>query len=478
MKEEKPMTLFLLSAGMELSWIYAWATYLTLSFLHRSFPFPETLGMFLLASVLTALPQGRGWRVIEIAGLHFSGFVLAGLRMVYVFFGDPSHPFTNPAWLAQFLNKSRSPLEWVILFFVAFWCLFLWVRGVGLVRKPFRYRTLTSRFDLGLAAFFLLFFTKLLVKVKGGFMMEEDVSLFMVFSFLLFGLLGLAMARNPSEERKDFLPSFKGLGMILSFTLTILLVGSGLILFFRPYLSTLAEGAYQGVQMVARPMGWVLVSVLRWMFFRGIHRPEEALPLPQEGAPGPSISTPETGAWFELLEKVIGWGLVGLLGMALVAALGVGLYFVIRFLLSKTSPSPKKDALWRFIPSGWAWLKAFFARLRRRVFQGRRGPAGAIHFFQDLLVWGRRSRTGRLQSETALEYGRRLKSRFPSLRREIDLIVTEFHQEVYGGFPLSHGRRVELRAALRCLQNPRHWPSRLKYWLREEDHLDGSPPSL
>lgn len=477
MKEEKPVTLILLSAGMELSWIYAWATYLTLSFLHRSFPFSETLGIFLLASVLAGLPQGRGWRVIEIAGLHFCGFVLVGLRMVYLFLADPSYPFTNPAWLAQFLNKSRSPLEWVLLLFIAFWCLFLWIRGVGLVRKPLSYRTLTSRFDLGLAAFFLLFFTKLLVRVKGGFTIQEDVSLFMVFSFLLFGLLDLGMARNQSEDRKDFLPSFKAVGMILSFTLTILLVGSGLILFFRPYLSGLAEGAYQGVQMVARPMGWVLVSILRWLFFRGIHRPEEAVAPPQEGAAGPLTSTPEPGGWFELLEKVIGWGLVGLSGMALLAALGIGLYFVVRFLLSKTPRSPKKDALWRFIPSGWAWLRAFLARLRRKVFQGKRGPAGAIHFFQGLLVWGRRSGTGPLQSETALEYGRRLKSRFPSLRREIDLIVTEFHQEVYGGFPLSETRRVELRAALRCLQNPRHWPSRLKYWLREEDHRDGSPPS-
>lgn len=476
MKEEKPLPLFLLSAAMELGWIYAWATYLSLSFLHRFFPFPETLGMFLLASALTVLPQGRGWRIMTIVGIHLCGFVLAGLRMVYRFV-EPSYPFANPAWLVQFLNKSRSPLEWVVLFFVTFWCLFLWVRGVGLVRKPYSYRTLTQRFDLGVAAFFLLFFTKLLVRVKGDFTIKEDVSLFLVFSFLLFGLLGLGMARNRSENRKDFLPSFKGLGMILSFTLMILLVGSGLILFFRPYLNTLAEGAYQGVQMVARPMGWVLVTALRWVFFRGIHRPEEALPPPQGGGPTPSTPAAEPGGWFQLLEKVIGWGLVGLLGMALLAALSLGLYYVFRFLLSRTSRSPRKDALWMFIPATWEWFKSFLLRLRRRASRGRQSPQRAIHFFQSLLAWGRRSRVYRFRSETALEYGRRLKQRFPALGEEIDLIVVEFNREAYGGFPLSHELQVQLRAALRCLQNPRHWPSRLKYWLWGEDHLDVSSPS-
>jgi hypothetical protein len=176
MKKEKGTLLFLVSGGMELSWLYAWAIFLTISTLHQPFPFPEAIGTFALAAVLTLFSKGKGWRIVYIIGLQVFGFILAALRIVYVF--NPwSYSFWDQTWLIDFYNSPRNPLEWLFLFFLLFWTIMFWAGGVTLARRSMAYTTICSRFDLGIAAFFLLFLTKFLLLVKGGIKIEESISL-------------------------------------------------------------------------------------------------------------------------------------------------------------------------------------------------------------------------------------------------------------------------------------------------------------
>ena len=98
MKSQKGALLFLASGGMELSWLYAWATFITALILHLPFPLPEAIGTFVLAAILTLVVQGRGWRVILILALQVFGFLLAVSRIVHVFFYN-SHPFFGQWWL-------------------------------------------------------------------------------------------------------------------------------------------------------------------------------------------------------------------------------------------------------------------------------------------------------------------------------------------------------------------------------------------
>ncbi len=141
MKSQREGLLFLAGGGMELSWLYAWATFIMASILHRPFPLPEAIGTFALATVLTLVVRGRGWRVILILGLQVFGFLLATSRIVHVFFYG-SHPFFNQLWLLECFRQPKDPLEWFILVIILLFALLFWVGGVTLARRSAAYLSL------------------------------------------------------------------------------------------------------------------------------------------------------------------------------------------------------------------------------------------------------------------------------------------------------------------------------------------------
>lgn len=464
MKEEKRSYGFFFIAFMELSWINAWANYLWLSFLDRPSPFPEIIFNFFLAWGLTRFSKDKGWRVIKILGLHVIGFMLVGLRFVYVF-EYSYHSFLSINWIVEFLSAPRSALEWISLFFILFWPGFLWIRGIKLTNTSFTYLTVTSHFDLGLIAFFVLFLIKLLVWVKGGARIEEQVSISMLFSFFVFGLLTITMAQNQSEEKKNFLPQFQNIGLILSFSFVIIAVGAGLILFFKPYLNMAAEVIYSGIKIIAQPFGYIFLAILKFMFLRGVNRLEEMSIQEREGLQNPPVPASVQSWWAELLEKVLSWGLFGLLILIAIIIFGVIIFYLFRFLFLKTPSVQKNRKSWSFDLIGIKRLKVFFIYLWRKILFYRWKNKNAPQFFNTLLKWGSWSGLHHFIDETPLEYGGRLKKHFPILREEIMAIIEAFNQETYGNRIISKDQLSDLTKALKRLRSPKHWPSRLKNWL-------------
>jgi hypothetical protein len=459
MREEKGIFLFMICTGMELSWIYAWANYLTFMILHRPFPLFEMIGIFILAAALTHLSWGRGWRVIWILGLQCIGFALACLRIIYIFeYG--SIPFFTKNWVIEFFNTPRTVLEWLILFFILFWSLFLWINGIRMVRRPKTYFNLCSRFDLGMGAFFLLFLIKLLAFTKGNVRIEEPISYFMIFSFFMFGLLTLGVLRNRSNDRKDFLPGFQGIGMIFSFGLIVILFGSGVTFFFWPYLNWAAEISYRGIKMAAYPLITIFVAVIRFLYFRNANLPAEPSATKEETID--RLSSSGGGTWWSvLIEKYLIWGFIGLIGLAFLIMAGFAIFYVFRWLLLKT-PNREKGMNRKNLLTGWIRrLKYFFLYFWRKMIHYTKSRKTAFFFYQGLLSWGRRSGLSRFLSETPQEYGSRLKDRFPQLEREIESIIEAIHLEVYGEKILSREELATSHSALRSLRSPRHWPSRI-----------------
>src|SRR4030042_711606 len=101
MKEEKSFLLFLVTVGMELSYLYACSTFLTTSIFNHPFPFPEAVGSFVLAAVLTLLSPGRGWRIIYVLALQALGFIPALLRIANVF-SSWLTSFSSQPWLVEY----------------------------------------------------------------------------------------------------------------------------------------------------------------------------------------------------------------------------------------------------------------------------------------------------------------------------------------------------------------------------------------
>jgi hypothetical protein len=257
----------------------------------------------------------------------------------------------------------------------------------------------------------------------------------------------------------------------------VFLWGTGLVLFFLPYLTLASKVGAGLLKTAAKPFALVFVSILRFIFFRNAGRVDTP-PLSKNGSLGSlgNSATPVEGGWWsDLLEKVLAWGLWGLSGLAVLALSGLAVYFLFRWLFSRTSVNPERQGSWDLFSSWAETVKAFIFACWNRVLHGRRGDRGASQLYSALLRWGHRSGLSHFQSETPAEYGLRLKHQFPVLEREIDWIIDAFHQEVYGGKVLAQEQWAAVQLAWRKLCGPLQWPSRLKTrFLRPVEQRYGS----
>ncbi len=461
MRGEKGFLLFLITAGMELSYLYACSTFLTTVIFNHPFPFPEAVGSFILAAVLTLLFQGRGWRVIYVLIAQAFGFVPALLRMVHIY-QSWSDSFLSQTWLVKFYENPIGAIEWFIGLLLIFWIWVFWGGGVGLARRPADYNTICSRFDRGLIAFFLLFVIKFLLQIKEGITIEEPISQLLIFPFLIFSLLAIGLVRNRSVAPRDFLPGYQGIGVILSFIVVTLLFGTGLVFFCLPYLTLAAETGYSILKTVSSPIGSLLLMILRFIF-GGDFTLSEKPPVKKKEIID-LVSQGEQSWWMELLGKILAWGVWILIGLVFLFLFCIAMYFFYQWLLSRTPVDQERQsprhliALWAerlrlFLLSCWRWF------LRRM-----KGYRGAIQLYTALRSWGRRSGLRHIPSETPTEYGSRLEHRFPILKREIASIIQAFNEEVYGEITLDEHQLKITQSAWRRLRSPLHWPSRLKTW--------------
>ncbi len=83
MKQRKRTIFSLISGGMELCWMYGWVSFLMTAIIGFPVSFLGLTGTFALAAVLTAISSGKGWRVIQIGGLHICWFAVAALGIMH-----------------------------------------------------------------------------------------------------------------------------------------------------------------------------------------------------------------------------------------------------------------------------------------------------------------------------------------------------------------------------------------------------------
>jgi hypothetical protein len=283
----------------------------------------------------------------------------------------------------------------------------------------------------------------------------------MIFPFFIFSLSAIGLARKQGSFQKNFLSGYQGIGAILIFVMAILIFGGGLTLFFLPSLSLVAESGYGILKIAAKPLGYIFVQVIIFLFRGHAIKPEQPSPQPSEGIEG--LNPPAGGGWWpEFIERIVSWGLWIALGLILLLAFSLAMYFLIRWLFSKTpASSPKKETLWFWILFWLKRFRGFLLFLPKRWTFGKQGYQGAIRIYWTLLSWGSHSGLPHFLSETPKEYGQRLNYKFPKLKGEFDLIIEDFNLEFFGGISLRKEQLAKSLSALRRLQSPLLWPSRL-----------------
>jgi len=465
MKQDRGVLLFLAHGGMELSWRYAWATFLTTAIVHRPFPLPEALGTFSLAAALYLMVRGIGLRVIAVLGIHILGYLLAASRFIYTF-SYRTYPYFDKRWLLAFLSESRDSLQWLILVIILLMALLFWLAGVALARRSTAYHITCIRFDYGVAAFFCLFIFKSMLLIKGGIEVRDSAPMLLVFPFFIFSLLAIGLARSRSSEPRDFLAGYRGIGVLLSFTLVVLAFGAGLVLFCMPYLSATAEAGYGVLKSAAGPLGPIVVRILLFLFRKPLR--QEPLSPATNGHEAQPIPSAENSWWSEWGQEVLGWGLLGLGLLIGLFFCAIGTWYLLRWLLSRTSKEERKPIDWQ---RAFLWVQRLWAALRmglKWALLRLKGYRDAVQLYRAFLKWGRRSGLPHLLSETPGEYGSRLRKRFPALAGEIGEIVEAFSLAVYGEVALDAAQLTTARLSWRRLCSPRYWPVRLKSWFFQE----------
>jgi hypothetical protein len=339
----------------------------------------------------------------------------------------------------------------------------LWCRGITATRGFRDYRVICSRFDMGCSAFFVLLVIKAFLAVKGGVYMPEASSLPLLIAFFAFSLLGIGLTRNQSDATKGFLAGHRKTGVALSFVTAVLLGAGGLVLFFLPHLSRVAERGYRVLEWAAEPAERILVAVVRFVLL-GQHGRQGGSGPAQPGG-GVTNVDPGVGNWgMELIGDIIGWGAVTLLGIATLVVILIGAAYLVRWLLSRTSGGRHDIRLSDMVRRWVVWSSTTVRLLLRRIGEGFRGRTRASQLYTAMIRWGHHSGVPHRPSDTPRDYGCRLQDYFPALTDEITTIVETFNAAVYGEIEPEHGTLTSARSALRTMCSPLHWPARLRCW--------------
>jgi hypothetical protein len=463
MRNKKGMLLSVLCIGMEMFWLYAWAAF-CMSAARAFFPLSGALIAFLLGTAITHFSIGKGWRIISVIAVQGFAFGAAISIIIYLSY-FLSYPLFSKLWLVQFFTATRSPFEWLNLILVIFWSVLFWISGSVFSKRINSYYKLCSRFDLGVTAFFCLFIIKLVMLIKGGIKVD-DISFTLIFPFFLFSLLAIGIVKTQNAS-KNFIPGFRGIGIIAGISIVVILSAVS-ILVLMPVLTQTAEISYRILKSGAGFFMPVVISILRFLFAPRSMRSE-----PAQSSPKPDHGNwiPENSRWIELIEDILRWGFKIIALILIVFFSGFILYYLFKWLFSKTSvlhrDVEKSDGAPWFIR-----LWVILVLICKTIIRSFRGHHKAVEFYRTLLQWGRRSGISSSIDDTPLEYGARLKYYFPCLKSEIDLIVSAFNSEVYGGIDLSRGSITNVRSAWRRLCSPRNWPARLRLLFTDRGNVE------
>jgi len=452
--------LILFSAGgMDLCWIFAIVAFLFYVLGAGTPPLTGIFIAFCCSAALNSFLQGRGWRVIMVLATHllvFSGV----LACVFYLSGEWAAPFFSLEWLREAGAKFQDPAGSLFRFLVACFVVLTWVGGVMFSRRSTAYSVITSRFDLGVFIFFLLFL------LEGGAGMQKSALLYFLFPFFLFSMFTIALAHSRSmgeQNNSHYLASGKT-GVVLGICGALLLGAGGILLVLTPGMTRLAEVGYALGRQILSPVVNVLLKILS-LFYGG--RSGRSMQSDPAGAEAEILVTEMLPEYeVHLWEKYLATGLGVFLALIAVFAVVLGLIYLYRNLMArtpKTLTNSKKDFSFKaFLAMVIAFCKKaaglflwlWKTKLRAGLFSAPAVKGAGTMGYEKLLRWGRRGGLPRRLAETPREYGDRLEHTYPFFKEEIYLIIHGYQEEVYGELRLPAEQSSRIKQAMRRLTVP------------------------
>ena len=354
----------------------------------------------------------------------------------------------------------RPAAGWFVLILILFCISILWFCGIRLVTKPTDQTTISHRFDSGLGFLLLLLVIKLVIATKGVSIPLEHSATRPIISFIILGLFSLGIVRNSSLSQVGGITYFKGIGIAMTFTFMILMLGGGVFILFLPEFQSLAETSADLLENLKKPMEQFVIFMSSVYLESGFRRKSE-----------PQL----TGDYLPTIDKsggelgILHYLFIGISIVILLSVIGFILYRLIKWLLSKikwlfseTVEEREKRGIWELLLSCILAARWFLSTLWIKIFYPPDTSFAAEKYYRRLLRWGRISGLRHAVFETPREYGIRLGHLFPQIEKEIRLIVDLHDEAVYGGIPPDKHQLSRARLAFRRIRNPFLWFARIK----------------
>lgn len=444
--------LFTAFFGMELFWLFAWSGFLMGSTARLSLPFiPLAAGYFLAFALASGFRRKRLRLIWGILGHGIAFSALAAL-VLETATGRvlPSGPDVFQ-WYQSLLTLALAGL--------------FWYKGTKLCFRVMSYKMVCNYFDLGLSLFFGLLLVKLLVYYQSGIRLPDGGLLYLMTGFFFIGLAAIFLSNAPTTRKRHYMEGFRGIGVMVSFSVAFLLCGLGLVFVFLPLMTSMAESGYTVLKGVSGSLGPYLIHILRFILL--VPKPRgaaEAPPPADQGAQDPhNMGMTGEAGWF---SDLVFYGILLVVAAVALVLIGTLILRLLRFLLQKPPAGPAPESR----PSLWSLLRGFLeaaVRFFRRffsLFSGRINTAQTG--FARLTAWGRKSGVKRRNTETPGEYARRLQALFPALETEILAILHAFHLETYGEMVLPGPELGRVIRAIKKIRSPSFWKMRVKVFFR------------
>lgn len=438
------MMLLLLNALMELCWMGAWASFLVSSITGGTLPFHLLLAAFAAGSALGFLFAERKIRILWILLGNASALCLCSLAVIHRFQFHP-YPLFNPSWLGLLFQGQPGVVHRLATLLICICVILVYISGLSLTKRKMDHRSICLRFDIGVSSFFMLFLVFFLMEARLSVAVTDVIPKGMVIPFFIFSLLAIGISANKGKAVRR---TFSGpLGASAAFSIIVLGLGTGLVMLFLPILTEAARISYLAVSAVARPLGPVVMAVLRFMFQPRNIRSEGAGTLAggEKSQPGGSI---EPGGWIDEVGLILAWCMAALLALAAATAIAAALWYLLIWLLSRTRGAPmpamEREPFLRLFRSLWTALRKVKAFIMKRA----RQPSTAKDFYLALQIWGRKAGAPRRSFETPNEYALRLKAIAPSLNADFLILTGLFNEEAYAGRILREDETLLLKEAM------------------------------
>ena len=447
--------------GMDLSWLYGWASLIMLSSFNQPFPQLTILSIACLATLLTLSHHRRGWRYYQIGGAHLVGLILTCAALTYGT-GNSAHSFFDAAWVREFFTTPRTPVGWLMQAVALFWCLVFWISATRLAVLPRNYLTVSNHFDFGVIALVLLHLIEVLISVEGGMTLTELSLPRLLFSFFAFSVPAFCLTRCAVQGKSDFITGFRGIGVILSFLALFLLLGSGVAALFLPYLTVAAETGVAVLKTVTTPIGEFLLRILMFLFGHRQQISDPAVSSSSQQLQVQAIADQPMEGWMLLLQKILLFIAAGL-GIVLFRAFCASIVLQLVWWLSRSSDTVDPS------PSPWQQFRKLMHKMIgiiilywNKIWSSGERNRDPVQLYLSLMAWGAMSGMALVPSETPREYGSRLIEKLPAAAEEIHIIIAAHNVSIYGGMSDQATQLQRAWSAYTRLRSPRLWPARMK----------------